>query len=117
MSGGRLQDLLTRRPVAGTQLVRLQRVEDPKRLSRVTSHIQAVNGDMLDHVVGIDDERRSKRHAFILVEDAERSSELLLVIGDPREVGLSKLFVGAAPREVNVRGVGRGADQDRVAVL
>ena len=52
----------------------------------------------------------------LAVEDAERFGELRAIVGDPREVGIGELLVRRAPGEVDVGGVGRGADQHRVAV-
>src|SRR5690606_24104089 len=80
------QDLVASLPVARAQLVRLQRVENAQRLGRVAADIEAVHRDMLDDIVGIDDEGRAEGDALAGIENAERARELLLVVGDPREV-------------------------------
>ena len=112
----RAEHLFAGRPVAGAQLVGLQRVEDAQRLRRVAADVEAVDGDVLDDVVRIDDERGAEGDMLVAVEDAERLGQLRAIVRDPGEIGIGELLVGAAPGEVDVGGVGRGADQDGVAV-
>src|SRR5437763_1966913 len=83
--GGGTEHFLTLGPVAGAELVGLQRVEDSKRLLRVAADIEAVDRDVLDDVVGIDDEGGAIGDALIRSDDAERVRQLLLVVGNPGE--------------------------------
>src|ERR1700741_3522890 len=82
----RAQQLFTLTPVARAQRVGLERIENTKRLLRVAADVQAIDRDVLDHVVGVDDEGRSESDSLLLGEDSESLGELLLVVGDPRKV-------------------------------
>src|SRR3982750_376892 len=86
-SGRRAQNLLAFLPVAGAELVRLKRVEDPQGLLRVAADVEAVHRDVLDDVVGIDDEGGPEGDALVPGNDPERVRQLLLVVRQPREVG------------------------------
>src|SRR3982751_6283647 len=61
----RLQHLFARRPVARAELVRLESVEHAESLRRVAADVEAVDRDVLDHIVRIDDEGRAEGDAFI----------------------------------------------------
>lgn len=84
--GGRPQDLFTLRPVARAQFVGLQRIEEAQRLLRIAANVQTIDRDMLDHIVGVDDEGGAIGDTSIGSDDAERVGEILLVVGDPREI-------------------------------
>src|SRR5688572_15755665 len=116
MSGGGPQNLFALMPVAWAQLVGLQRVEDAQRLLRIAALVEAVDRHMLDHVMRIDDEGSAQANAGVLVENAERTGELMLVVRDPREIERGEALVRLAPGEVHEIAVGRAADELGVAV-
>ncbi len=66
-----LQRGLALLPVAGAELVGLQRVEHAQHLGHVAADRQVVDARPADDALGIDDEGRAERHAVLLVEDAE----------------------------------------------
>jgi len=109
--------LLAFLPVAGAQLVRLERIQNAKRLLRVAADIEAVDGHVLDHIVGIDDEGGAIGDARIRGDDPESVGELLLVVRDPREVRRCKALVRLSPGVVDEIGIGRGSYQLSVAVF
>src|SRR5262245_49199799 len=73
-----LQELVALLPVARAELVRLQRVQRPQHFVDVAADAQVVHRREADDPLGIHDERRTERHAFLLVEDAERRRQLAL---------------------------------------
>ena len=103
--GGRLQDFLAFLPVAGAELVGLQRIEDAQLLLRVTADIEAVDRDVLDHIVRIDDEGGAIGDALFRMKDAERVGQLLRIVGNPGEIRVGKPLVRLAPGEVDMAGV------------
>ena len=81
--GRRAQDLFALPPVARAQLVGLERVEDAQRLLRVAADVEAVDRDVLDDIVGIDDEGGAIGDALVAVDgcpSASASSFLLSAI-------------------------------------
>src|SRR5579859_1024455 len=77
-SGGRAQNLFALLPVAGAQLPGLEGVEQAQRLVGVAADIEAVDRDVLDRALWVDDEGRAQRHARLGIEDAERGRQLPL---------------------------------------
>src|SRR2546422_2817918 len=66
-----LQGATADRPVAGAQLVGLQSIEHAQHFLGAAADIEVVDRDVLDHVVGVDDERRAQRHAFLRIAHPE----------------------------------------------
>src|SRR3546814_7085558 len=50
------------------------------------------------------------------MKNAEPVSQLLRIVGDPGEIRVGEPLVRLAPGEVDMGGIGRSADQHRVAV-
>src|SRR5512134_1345946 len=117
LGSGRLQELVALVPVAGAELVRLEGVQRAQHLLDIAADAQVVHRREPDDAVGVDDERRAQRHAFLPVENAERRRELALDIGEHREREVLQVRMLAAPREVDELAVGRGAVDHRVAVV
>src|SRR5579862_796383 len=57
--------------VAGAELVRLQTVEDAQNLLGIAADVEVVDGDVLDDVVRVDDERRTQCHALLRIAHAQ----------------------------------------------
>ena len=96
--GCRPKHVLAFAPVAGAEFVGLQRVENAQRLGRVAADVEAVDRDMLDHIIRIDDEGRAERDMLVLVQDPERLGELAASVGDPREVRAGELGIPRVTR-------------------
>src|SRR5216684_5384321 len=112
-----LQDVVALLPVAGAELVGLQRIEHAQHFLRVAADREVVHRHEADDAIGIDDEGGAEANAFSLVEDAERLGELALEVGQHREGQRLQVGVVLAPRQVHELGIGRGAVEHRVAVV
>src|SRR5579863_8997522 len=113
---GRLKRLFALLPVAGAELVGLQRVEDAQHLLWIAADAEVVHRGEADDALGIDDEGRPERYALVLVEDAERGRELALDVGEPREGDLAEILAALAPRDMDELAVDRQTEKLRVAV-
>src|SRR2546429_5747210 len=74
---GRLQGLFALLPVAGAQLVGLQRIEHAEHLLGAAADVEVGDVDEADDPLRIHDEGRALRHAGLGVEDADRKSTRL----------------------------------------
>ena len=59
-------------PVAGAQLVRLQRVEHAHHFLDITADAEIGDHDEADDALRIDDEGRALRNAFVRIQNAKR---------------------------------------------
>src|SRR5258708_8149975 len=116
-SSGGLQDVVALLPVAGAELVGLQRIEHAQHFLRIAADREVVHRHEADDALGIDDEGGAQANAFGLVEDAERLAELALEVGQHREGKRLQVGMVLAPRQMHELGVGRGAVEHRVAVV
>src|SRR3982074_1347919 len=85
VSSGGLQDVVALLPVAGAELVGLQRIEHAQDFLRVAADREVVHRHEADDTLGIDDESGAQADAFGLVEDAERLGKLALEVGQHRD--------------------------------
>ena len=71
-ASGRLQGVFALLPVAGAQLVGLQRVEHAQHFLRAAADVQVGDVHEADHALRVHDVRGALRDAGFRVEDAER---------------------------------------------
>src|SRR5436190_24050660 len=89
----RSERLTADRAIARAELVGLQAVEDAQHLLGIAADVEVVDADVLDRVVGIDDERRAQRNAFVLVADSELVDERALRIAEAPVAELRQVLV------------------------
>src|SRR5579863_807980 len=114
MVSGRLQGAVALLPVAGAQLVGLQRIKDAQHLSGATPHVQVRDVDEADYAVRVDDEGGALGNAGLRVEDPECACELALDVREHGERQVLQLLLLAPPRQVHELAVDAGAEQLRV---
>src|SRR6266481_1010335 len=112
-----LQDVVALLPVAGAELVGLQRIEHAQHFLRVAADREVVHRHEADDAVGIDDEGGAQAHALALVEDAERPGKLALEIGQHGERQRLQVGMVLAPGQVHELGVGRDAVDYGIALV
>src|SRR5215831_10533047 len=112
---GRLQGVFTLLPVAGAQLVGLQRIEHPQHFLGAAADIEVRNVDKADHALRIDDERCPLRDPRFRIEDAEAAGELALDVSEHREGKRAQLVLLAAPGEMHELAVDAHTEQLRIA--
>src|SRR5450432_1381103 len=103
-------------PIAGAELVGLQRVEDAHHLVHVPADGEVVHGGPADHVLGIDDEGRAQGHAVLLVEDAQLRGQLALGVGQHGKGQALQVGMVLAPGQVDEVGVRARSQNLGVAV-
>src|SRR6185437_589780 len=113
---GSLEGVLALLPVAGTELVGLQRVEHAQHFLRIAADAEIVRRSEADHALRIDDEGGAQRNPFLLVENAEGAAELAPDVGKPREAHLAEIGATLPPGEVNELAVDRESEELRIAV-
>src|SRR5260221_6670204 len=82
---GGLQDVVALLPVAGAELVGLQRIEHAQHFLRIAADREVAHRHEADDALGVDDEGRAQTDALGLVENAEPLRELALEVGQHRE--------------------------------
>src|SRR6185312_3288178 len=103
-------------PVAGTQLVGLQRVQHAQHLIDVASHRSRGRRNELDLVVGIDDEGHPVGDT-VGVEHSGGLDEFALDVRQHRKGHLLEVFMLRAPLEVDEFAVDRNPQDLRITVL
>src|SRR6266853_444237 len=116
-SSGGLQDVVALLPVAGAELVGLQRIEHAQHFLRIAADREVVHRHEADDALGIDDEGGAQANAFALVEDAQRLGQFALEVGQHRERQGLQVGMVLAPRQMHELGVGRNTVEHRVAVV
>src|SRR2546426_12673062 len=91
-----LQGATADRPVAGAQLVGLQSIEHAQHFLGAAADIEVVDRNVLDDAVGVVDERRSQRHAFVWIAHPELIDQRPSYIGKLSLVEALQLRVIAA---------------------
>src|SRR5215472_13364598 len=112
---GRLQGLFALLPVAGAELIRLQRIEHSQHVLGAAADGEVGHVDEADHTLGVDDVGGALGHAGLRVEDSECARELALDIREHRERQILQLLPVAPPGEMYVLAVDADAEQLRVA--
>src|SRR5215831_7833463 len=110
---GRLQGLFALLPVAGAELIGLQRIEHPQYFLGAAADVAVGDVDEADHALRIDDERGALRHASLGIENPERSRQLALDVREHRERERPQLLFLAPPGEVHVLAVDADTEQLR----
>src|SRR5580698_32401 len=98
---GSLQSVLALLPVAGAELVGLQRVQHADHFLRVTADVEIGDVDETDDTLRVHDVRRTLCHARFRIEDAEAGRQLALQVREHREREILQLVLRATPREVH----------------
>src|SRR5690606_18471199 len=106
---GDLERVLAALPVAGAQLVGLQRVERAQHFLDVAPDVEVVHAHPAHDPVRIHDIGRPQRHLVLRVQHAERLAQLLLVVRQHRVPEVLQVRVVLAPRQVHVLAVGADA--------
>src|SRR5579864_4445753 len=114
---GRLQGLFALLPVAGTELVGLQRIENAQHFGRVAADRKIGDVDEADHALGVHDVGGALGDARFGVENAEAPGELALDVREHRERQVLQLLLFIPPGEVHVLAVDADAEQLRIARL
>src|SRR5262249_10901620 len=117
MKSGSHQCGLTLLPVAGAELVGLERIEHAQDFLRVASHRQVGDVCKTDDALGIDDKRRPLRHAFCQIENTELLAQIAPHIGQHGKRKILQIAVVGAPRKVNKFGISASAENLSVALL
>src|SRR6266496_5788911 len=86
--------------VARTKLIRLQAVENPQDLVRIAADVQIVDGYVLNHIVGIDDECRAECDAFVRITHAELVDKRARHIGELPVIEAMEIAVITPPAEL-----------------
>ena len=81
-----LESLLTGLPVGGAEAAGLQRLKDAQSLIHGTTHIQAVDGGILENAVRVDNEQAAKSDTFAVDEDAVIGGDLVGHVGNNSEL-------------------------------
>src|SRR5271157_6039871 len=68
-SDRRLEDGVALVPVAGTELIGLERIQHAQHFLGIASHVQVVHRDEADGVMGIHHKRGALRDAFLRIEN------------------------------------------------
>ena len=103
-------------PVAGAELVGLQRVEHAQDFLRAAADRQVGDVDEAHDALRIDDEGRALRDSRVRVEHAQRRRKLALEVGEHRERQVVQVLVALAPGEVHELRVDAHAVELRVTV-
>jgi len=111
-----VQRFLALLPVAGAKLVSLKRIKYAQNFLRVAAHRKIGDIDKANHVLRIDDERRSLCHAGVLIEDAKLSAEIALDVGQHREGQVLQIGMMRAPCVMNKFGIGTTAQDLSIAI-
>src|SRR5580704_1480052 len=117
VSSGGLQDVVALLPVAGAELVGLQRIEHAQHFLRLAADREVVHRHEADDAIGIDDEGGAQADAFGLVEDAERLGKLALEVGQHGEGQRPEVGMVLAPRQMHELRIGRDAVEHGVAIV
>src|SRR4029077_5569586 len=114
-TSGRLQGLCALLPVAGTELIGLQRIEHPQDFLGAAADGEVGDVDEADHALRVHDVGGALRDARLRVEDTERRGELALDVREHRQRQLLQLGPLAPPGEVHELTVDAHAEQLRIA--
>ena len=112
-----IQRAAAHRAVARAQLVGLQAVKNAQDLVRVAAHIQVVDADVLDDVVGVDDEGRAQGHTGRHITHTQHVHQAALAVGKAPVAELVQVFVVTPPAEFAELVVGAATHQHGVTLF
>src|SRR5690348_15477615 len=113
----RFQGFLTLLPIAGAELVRLQRIEHTQHLLRAAANVEIGDVHETDDALRVHDVRGPLRDACLRIQYAEAARELPLDVGEHGEGKVPQLILLPPPGEVHVLTVDADPEHLRVSGL
>src|SRR5690349_16955478 len=103
-------------PVAGAQLVGLQRIQYTYHFFHVTAYVQVVQGYPAYNTLGIYDESSAVSDLFVSFQDTQFFSQGFGSIRQHRELQATQVVMVFPPGQVHKFAIGRSANQDSITV-
>src|SRR5579859_2485693 len=117
LMSGRLKGLFALLPVAGTQFVGLQRIENAQHFCRIAADGEIGDVDEADHALRVHDVGGPLSDPRFGIENSEAAGKLALDVGEHRERQVLQLLLLVPPGEVHVLAVDADAEQLGIARL